>query len=83
MDVQISIETAFRNGEKRTHRLSCTSRPFKLTRPEGFGLLLKDAKAILGQLEKVILHDQIAEISEASCHCAFNSFGGGTIDRGK
>ncbi len=69
MEVRIIVETTFENGTTKTRRLGCLSRPFRRTQPEGFGLLLEDAKTILGQLQNVILRDQIEEISEASRIC--------------
>jgi hypothetical protein len=68
VDVRIIVETTFENGTTKRHRLGRLSRPFRRTQPEGFGLLLEDAKTILGQLQNAILRDQIEEISEASCH---------------
>jgi hypothetical protein len=69
MDVRIIVETTFENGTTKRHYLGRLSRPFRRTQPEGFGLLLEDAKAILGQLQKAILLDQIEEISQASRIC--------------
>ena len=69
MDVRIIVETTFENGTTKRHRLGRLSRPFRRTQPEGFGLLLEDAKTILGQLQHAILLDQIEEISEASRIC--------------
>ena len=69
MDVRIIVETRFENGTTKTRRLGCLSRPFRRTQPEGFGLLLEDAKTILRQLQNAILRDQIEEISEASRIC--------------
>lgn len=69
MEVRIIVETTFENGTTKRHRLGRLSRPFRRTQPEGFGLLLEDAKTILGQLQSAILHDQIEEISEASRIC--------------
>ena len=69
MDVRIIVETTFENGTTKRHRLGRLSRPFRRTQPEGFGLLLEDAKTILGQLQNAILRDQIEEISEASRIC--------------
>lgn len=69
MDVRIIVETTFENGTTKRHRLGCLSRPFRRTQPEGFGLLLEDAKTILGQLQNAILLDQIEETSEASRIC--------------
>lgn len=69
MDVRIIVETTFENGTRRTRRLGRFSRPFRSTQPEGFGLLLEDAKSMLCQLQQAILLDQIEEISEASRVC--------------
>jgi hypothetical protein len=69
MDVRITVETTFENGTTKTRRLGRLSRPFRRMQPEGFGLLLEDAKTILGQLQNAILLDQIKEISEASRIC--------------
>ncbi len=69
MEVRIIVETIFENGTTKRHRLGRLSRPFRRTQAEGFGLLLEDAKSILGQLQNVILLDQIEEIFEASRIC--------------
>lgn len=69
MDVRIIVETTFENGTTKTRRVGRLSRPFRSTQPEGFGLLLEDAKSMLWQLQQAILLDQIEEISEASRVC--------------
>jgi len=69
MDLRIIVETTFENGSTRTRRLGRLSRPFRSTQAEGFGLLLEDAKSMIGQLQEAILLDQIEEISEASRVC--------------
>lgn len=69
MDVRIIVETIFENGTTKRHVLGRLSRPSGRTQPDGFGLLLEDAKTILGQLQNAILLDQIEEISEASRIC--------------
>jgi hypothetical protein len=69
MDVLIIVETTFENGTTKTRRLGRLSRPLRRMQPEGFGLLLEDAKTILAQLQNVILLDQIEEVSEASRTC--------------
>lgn len=69
MDVRIIVETTFENGTTRTRRVGSFSRPFRSTQPEGFGMLLEDAKSMLWQLQQAILLDQIEEISEASRVC--------------
>jgi hypothetical protein len=69
LDVRINVEATFENGTTKRHRLGLRFRPFRRRRPEGFGLLLEDAKTILGQLKKPILRDQIVKISEASRIC--------------
>lgn len=65
MEVRIIVETTFENGTTKTRRFGCLSRPFRRTQPEGFVLLLEDAKMILGQLQNAILLEQIEEVSEA------------------
>tara|TARA_R110000850_G_scaffold246226_3_gene371118 strand:+ start:2565 stop:3932 length:1368 start_codon:yes stop_codon:yes gene_type:complete len=69
MDVRIIVETTFENGTTKTRRVGRLSRPFRSTQPEGFGLLLEDAKSMLWQLQQAILLDQIEEISEAIRVC--------------
>lgn len=69
MDVRIIVETTFEKGTTKTRRLGRLSRPFRSTQPEGFGLLLEDARSMRGQLQQAILLDQIEEISEASRVC--------------
>lgn len=69
MEVRIIVETTFEIGTIKRHRLGRLSRPFRPTQPEGFGLLLEDAKSILGRLQNAILRDQIEEISEAGRIC--------------
>lgn len=69
MDVRITIETTFENGITKRHHLGRLSRPSRRSQPEGFGLLLEDAKTILGRLQKAILLDQIEEISQVSRIC--------------
>lgn len=63
MDVRIIVETTFENGTTRKRHLGRFSRPFRSTQPEGFGLLLEDAKSMLWQLQQAILLDQIEEVS--------------------
>ena len=70
MDVRIIVETTFENGTTKTQRLGCLSRPFRRAQPEGFGLLLEDAKSMLWHLQQTILRDQIEKISEASGVCS-------------
>jgi hypothetical protein len=41
MDVRITVETTFDNGEKRTHQLDGISRPYRVTCPDGIGLRLE------------------------------------------
>lgn len=70
MDVQISMETTFDGGTRRTHRLGDLSRPCRSTRPEALGLLLEDAKAILSQIQKAVLTDQLEEVCAANRTCS-------------
>lgn len=67
--MRIIVETTFENGTTKRHHLGRLSRPFRRTQAEGFGLLLEDAKTILGQLQNAILLDQIEEIAEANRIC--------------
>lgn len=69
MNVQISVETAFDDGTKRTHRLGRVSRPYRLTQPEALGLLLEGAKVILRQIQKALLSDQVEEVCTVSRAC--------------
>ncbi len=69
MDVRISMETTFDDGTKRTHQLGRLSRPYRLTQKEGLGLLLEDAKAILGQIQKTVLSDQVEEVCSVNRSC--------------
>ena len=63
MDVRITVETTFDNGEKRTHQLDGISRPYRVTCQEGFGLRLEDGKRVVEQIQRAILSDQIEEIT--------------------
>lgn len=67
--MRINVETTFEIGKTRTRRPGRLSRPFRSTQPEGFGLLLEDAKSMLWQLQDAILLDQIQDISEARRTC--------------
>lgn len=69
MDVRITVETTFDNGEKRTHQLDTISRPYRVTYQEAFGLRLEDGKKIVGQIQKAILCDQVEEIIRESRVC--------------
>lgn len=69
MDVQISVESTFDDGTKRTHQLGRLSRPYRLTQTEAFGLLLEDAKVILRQIQKAVLSDQVEEVCAVSRAC--------------
>ena len=68
-DIQITAQTTLENGEKRTHRLCRLSRPSLASDPEVFGLRLEDAKSILGQIEKAVLIDQVAEFRSVRRIC--------------
>ena len=69
MDVRITVETTFDNGEKRIHQLDSMSRPYRVICPEGFGLRLEDRKKIVGQIQRAILCDQIEEITREGRVC--------------
>lgn len=70
MDVQISMETTFDDGTRRTHRLGDLSRPYRLTNSEALGLLLSDAKAIITQIQRAILTDQLEEVVAVNRTCS-------------
>lgn len=70
MDVQISMETTFDDGTRRTHRLGDLSRPYRLTNSEALGLLLSDAKAIISQIQRAILTDQLEEVVAVNRTCS-------------
>ena len=69
MDVRITIETTFDNGEKRTHQFDGISRPYRVTCPDGIGLRLEDGMRILEQIQRAILYDQVDEIIRESRVC--------------
>jgi hypothetical protein len=69
MDVRITVETTFDNGEKRTHQLDKISRPYRDTCPEGFGLRIEDGKRVVEQIQRAILCDQVEEIIRESHIC--------------
>ncbi len=69
MDVRISMETTFDDGTKRTHQLGRLARPYRLTQNEGLGLLLEDAKAILGKIQQSVLSDQVEEVCSVNRNC--------------
>lgn len=69
MDVRITSETTFDNGEKRTHQFEGISRPYRVTCPEGFGLCLEDGKRVVEQIHRAILCDQVEEIARESRVC--------------
>jgi hypothetical protein len=55
MDVRITIETTFDNGEKRTLQLEGIFRPYRVTCPDGIGLRLEDGKRIVAPIQSVVL----------------------------
>jgi hypothetical protein len=69
MDVRITIETTFDNGEKRTLQLEGISRPYRVTCPDGIGLRLEDGKRIVAPIQSVVLYDQVDEIIRESRAC--------------
>jgi len=69
MDVRITVETTFDNGEKRTHQFDSISRPYRVACPEGFGLRLEDGKRVVEQIQRAILCDQVEEITRESRVC--------------
>ena len=69
MDVRITVETTFDNGEKRIHQLERISRPYRVTCLEGFGLRLEDGKRVIERIQRAILCDQVEEITRESRAC--------------
>jgi hypothetical protein len=69
MDVWITVEKTFENGEKRIHQLDGISRPYRVTCPEGFGLRLEDGKRVVEQIQRAILCEQVEEITRESRVC--------------
>ena len=69
MDVRITVETTFNNGEKRTHQLDGISRPYRVTCPEGVGLRLEDGKRVVEQIQRIVICDQVEEIIRESRVC--------------
>lgn len=69
MDVRITVETIFEDGKTRKHALGIWSRPFRKMSGEAIGLMLEDAKAIVAQLQKAIVQDQVEEMSQACRPC--------------
>lgn len=69
MDVRITVETTFDNGEKRIHQLDGISRPYQATCPEGFGLRVEDGKRVVEQIQQAILCDQVEAITRESRIC--------------
>lgn len=69
MEVRITVETTFDNGDKRTHQLDGVSRAYRVTCPDGIGLRLEDRKKIFEQIRRQMLFDQVDEISRESCVC--------------
>jgi hypothetical protein len=68
MDVRITVETTFDNGEKRIDRVDGISRPYRVTCTEGFGLRLEDGKRVVEQIQQAILCDQVVAFS-SRFHC--------------
>lgn len=69
MDVRITVETTFDNGEKRVHQLDGILRPYRVTCPKGFGLPLEDGKRVGELIQRAILCDQVEEVSRESRVC--------------
>jgi hypothetical protein len=66
MGVRMTVETTFENGEKRIHQLEGISRPYRVTCPEGVGLLLDDGKRIIEQIQRAVICNQVDEITRES-----------------
>ena len=66
MDVRIAMEMIFGNGKKRAHLLRSISRRYRVTCPNGIGLPLEDGKSIGKKIQRIILCDQVEEITRES-----------------
>jgi hypothetical protein len=71
MKIRIRIETEFGWGEKRSHDLGTVERDSVCASEEGFGLSLAEGKSLLKEIQRVLLQDQVEEISEVSRVCRF------------
>lgn len=69
MDVRITVETVFENGETRKHELGIWSRSSRQTSGEATGLSLEDGKSILARMQIVIVQDQLEEVAGTCRKC--------------
>ena len=69
MDVRITVETVFENGETRKHELGIWSRSSRQTSGEAIGLLLEDGRSILARMQNVIVQDQLEEVAGTCRKC--------------
>lgn len=69
MKVRIRIETEFGWGERRVHDVGVLERRSTEACAEEFGLSLAEGKAILKEIQRAVLQDQVEEISEIERVC--------------
>ncbi len=71
MKIRIRVETEFGWGETRSHDLGTVERDSIEASDEDFGLSLAEGKSLLKKIQRVLLRDQVEEISEVSRVCRF------------
>jgi hypothetical protein len=71
MKIRIRVETEFGWGETRSHDLGTVERDPIGAWDEDFGLSLAEGKSLLKEIQRVLLQDQVEEISEVSRVCRF------------
>lgn len=69
MDVSIFVETTFHDGETRRRNIGRLRRAPDELGPANLGLLLDEAKQLLGRLQEAILQEQIDEALSARRKC--------------
>ena len=69
MDVRITVEPTFDDGEKRIHQLDGVSRPYRMTCLERTGLRPEDGKRVAERFRQTSLCDQVEEITRESRVC--------------
>ena len=69
MDVSIFVETTLEDGETKRRNIARLNRAPDEFCSENLGLLLDDAKTLLGRLQEAIVQDQVGEAIEARRKC--------------
>lgn len=71
MKIRIRVETEFGWGETRSHDLGTVERDSIGASDEDFGLSLLEGKSLLTEIQRVLLQEQVEEISEIARVCQF------------